>query len=107
MDFYPPYTSSEGPSPESSAGIPGYMSPACVAIINRMLSEGWKLPPPGYDPFARTWESSAAEAAARSAGTGTPCERPISTGDEEVACDNITDTATSSGKKRKHSSPQS
>ena len=58
------YSNCSVPSPESSGEPSGYMSPACVAIIERMLSDGWRLPPPGYDPFTRTWVSIEAEAAA-------------------------------------------
>ena len=108
MDYYPPYTDSEGPSPDSSSGHPdGYLPPGCVAIIERMLSAGWKLPPPGYDPFTGTWECPEAEAAAAYATTRTGDGRDTAIRVDELPRDDVSDTATSSGRKRKPSRPTS
>lgn len=50
-----PYADSEGESADSLGGEPDWNAPWCREIIERMLQGGWRLPPPGYDLWTKTW----------------------------------------------------
>ena len=103
-DYYPPGADNEGLSEESSDGYPYRLGEGAKAIIERMLREGWKLPPLGYDPFTMTWvtpEVERALMAAQAAAQEGEDPEPDPTVDLP-AYEDITDTASSSRPKRKY-----
>ena len=108
IEYDIPYADSEGESPEVSLGDPSELAPWAREIIERMLRNGWKFPPRGYDPWTGTWSTAVQSP---SPGNTVPFPGSPVGGDGVGPLDGVAqdlqpndetaDTASSSGLKRK------